>query len=91
MKPEKPLVLIVDDDEADQKFIGKTLSKADIDIALASSGEELIGLLEIILPDLIILDIMMPRMNGFEVCKKLSQKNRTRDIPVIFLSARNET
>lgn len=91
MKSKKPLVLIVDDDEADQKFIGKLLSKADIDVALASSGEELIRLLKNILPDLIILDIMMPGMNGFEVCKRLSQQDRTSEIPVIFLSARNET
>ena len=91
MKQKKPLVLIVDDDEADQKFLGKILSKADMDVALASSGEELIRLLKNILPDLIILDIMMPGMNGFDVCKRLSQKKRTGEIPVIFLSARNDT
>jgi DNA-binding response OmpR family regulator len=91
MKPEKPLVLIVDDDEANQKFIGKTLSEDDIDVTLASSGEELFRLLENIMPDLIILDIMMPGMNGFEVYKRLSQKKRTSEIPVIFLSARSDT
>jgi DNA-binding response OmpR family regulator len=91
MKQKKPLVLIVDDDEADQKFLGKILSKTDMDVALASSGEELIRLLKNILPDLIILDIMMPGMNGFDVCKRLSQKKRTGEIPVIFLSARNDT
>jgi DNA-binding response OmpR family regulator len=90
MKPEKPLVLIVDDDEADQKIIGKILSKTKMDVVLASSGKELIQLLKNLLPDLIILDIMMPEMNGFDVCKRLSQKKRTREIPVIFLSARND-
>lgn len=90
MKPEKSLVLIVDDDETDQKIIGNILNKANVDVALASSGEELIGILKNVLPDLIILDIMMPGMNGFEVCKKLLKKKQTREIPVIFLSARNE-
>lgn len=91
MQPAKSLILIVDDDEADQRFIGKLLSKAGNDVALASSGEELIRLLKSIQPDLIILDIMMPDMSGLEVCKRLSQEDRTREIPVIFLSARNET
>jgi DNA-binding response OmpR family regulator len=91
MQPLKPFVLIVDDDEADQKFIGKTLSNADIDVALASSGEEVVEVLENILPDLIILDIMMPGMNGFEICRRLSKNQRTNEIPIIFLSARNDT
>lgn len=90
MRSHHPLVLIVDDDVANLKFIGNLLKPIEVDIALASSGPELIKLLETVAPDLIILDIMMPGMSGFEVCRRLSRQNHTKEIPVIFLSARND-
>jgi CheY-like chemotaxis protein len=77
MESRKPLVCIVDDNDANLKIIGNMLKQIDIDISLASSGGELIGLMEVAKPDLIILDIIMPGLNGFEVYKRLSNEGIT--------------
>lgn len=90
MQPKGPLILVVDDDESNLKIIGNTLKALDVRMILSASGRETLNLLETVLPDLIILDILMPGMNGFQLCKKLSYKKRTREIPIIFLSAKND-
>lgn len=84
-------VLIVDDNQDNLKVISNYLLKKDYKIALATDGESALRILESNKIDLILLDIMMPGMDGFEVCTKLKEKKETKDIPVIFLSARSET
>ena len=82
-------VLIVDDTETNIDILMDTLGE-DYDIAVAMDGE---GALEAVAeepPDLILLDIMMPDMDGFEVCRRLKDDPATADIPVIFLSALTE-
>ena len=84
---EKPLVLIVDDTEDTVTVIGALL-KRDYRIKTASNGEHALrAALADPIPDLILLDVMMPGMTGIEVCRHLKADDRTRHIPVIFLTA----
>lgn len=87
---DKSIVLIVDDEEANLQIIGKVLQKMGIDIALASSGKEALFLLETLVPDLIILDIIMPAMSGFDVCRQIKSASNNSDIPIIFISAKTD-
>ncbi|MBT4289188.1 MAG: diguanylate cyclase [Deltaproteobacteria bacterium] len=89
-KKLKPSLLIVDDIPTNIKVLGETL-KTNYQIRLATNGFKA---LEIASsenpPDLILLDIMMPDMNGFEVCTKLKESKKTRNIPVIFITAMDD-
>lgn len=87
---DKPIILIVDDEEANLQLIGKILQKLDIDITLASSGKEALFLLETLVPDLIILDIMMPAISGFDVCRKIKSTRINSKVPIIFISAKTD-
>jgi two-component system, NarL family, sensor histidine kinase BarA len=87
--PEQPLILIVDDSAESVEVLGKIL--ADIcDIQYALSGPEALTLVEKRLPDLILLDVMMPGMDGYQVCEALKRSTRTRDVPVIFVTAKSD-
>ena len=78
-------VLIVDDDPAIRKFIKANLEARNYQVLLAPDGEEAIKVIESELPDLILLDIMMPKLNGIEVCRRVREWSK---IPIIILSAR---
>ncbi|MCK5568902.1 MAG: response regulator [Spirochaetes bacterium] len=84
-------VLIVDDNPLNLQVLGNTLRKNGYKLAAAKSGPEALDFLQKKLPDLILLDIMMPEMDGYEVCKKLKEDENTKKIPVIFLTARTDT
>ena len=86
----KPLVLVVDDVNLNLKVVGKLLSKNGYKVSAAPTGKKALNLLKKIEPDLILLDIMMPGIDGFEVCEKIKNKEKTQDIPVIFLTGKNE-
>jgi len=88
---EKPLVLIVDDIPRNIKLLGDILRTKDCKIAAATSGPQALAMVKKVQPDLILLDIIMPEMDGFAVCKILKESSQTRDIPVIFLTAKTET
>jgi DNA-binding response OmpR family regulator len=81
----KPRVLVVDDEPAIRKFVRANLEARDFETILAADGMEAIGALEKEMPDLLILDIMMPKMDGFEVCRRVREWSQ---IPIIILSAR---
>ncbi|PCJ16146.1 MAG: hypothetical protein COB02_17055 [Candidatus Cloacimonadota bacterium] len=83
----KPLVLIVEDTIENIKVLGAILKPLDCNIAIAKEGKTALSIAETKLPDLILLDVMMPGMSGFEVCEKLKENKKTKDIPVIFLTA----
>ena len=87
----KPLVLIVDDVAKNLQVLGSHLKKEEVEIAVATNGVQAIHVANKALPDLILLDVMMPEMDGFETCKQLKASPFTADIPVIFLTARTET
>jgi signal transduction histidine kinase len=83
-------ILIVDDTPANIDVLDLFLEKEGYKISVAQSGESALDLAARILPDLILLDVMMPGIDGFETCRRLKSNNKTRDIPIIFITARNE-
>lgn len=88
MNNAKARILIVDDEEINIQVLGSAL-KSEYDIDRATNGHEAISRAKLQLPDLILLDVMMPELNGFEVCKILKQDEALAHIPVIFLTAMN--
>jgi len=90
-KNKKGLILIVDDVLKNIQLLGNVLQNNGYDISFAISGEQALQIIENVNPDLILLDIMMPGIDGFEVCAKLKENKKTKEIPVIFLSAKIET
>ncbi|MEM9004152.1 MAG: EAL domain-containing protein [Cyanobacteria bacterium P01_F01_bin.86] len=80
------LVLIIDDTPANLEAASETLSSAGIDVAIATSGERALRQMEQLLPDLILLDVMMPGLDGYETCRRIKQNPRLRAIPIIFMT-----
>ncbi len=91
LSQDSELILIVDDTPANLEVISDTLSDAGFEVAIAPSGERAFKQLQLQLPDLILLDVMMPIMDGFEVCQQLKANPITQDIPVIFMTALSDT
>lgn len=86
MKEDKPTVLVVDDIPENIQVLLSSL-KSDFSILTATSGEKAIAIsLKEPQPDVILLDIIMPEMDGYEVCRRLKADKRTKDIPVIFVT-----
>jgi signal transduction histidine kinase len=83
---DKPVVLIVDDNIANIEVLGAALAR-DYEIRFATGGAEGLELATRVVPDLILLDVMMPGMDGFETCQQLRANPQLRDTPVIFISA----
>lgn len=83
-------LLIVDDSPANLIILDKVLKRENCRVSQASGGQEALALARAQKPDLILLDIMMPGMNGFEVCRELKRDRDTADIPVIFVTAADE-
>ena len=82
-------VLIVDDAPSNLAILTETL-RAHYDIRIASSGYEALRLVDENPPDLILLDIVMPDLDGYEVCRRLKERAATRNIPIIFLTSKGE-
>ena len=80
-------ILIVDDTELNVTLIAMLLSQSSYIPIAAYSGEEALNLAEQHNPDLILLDIMMPGMDGFETCKRLKANEKTKHIPIVFVTA----
>lgn len=85
-----PHILIVDDIAKNIQVVGGVLKNAGYHISFAQDGPTALGLMKDGRFDLILLDIMMPEMSGFEVCKILKKQTHTCDIPIIFLTAKND-
>ena len=81
------LILIVDDVPTNLDVISEALSDIGCEVAIATSGERALQLIERTLPDLILLDIMMAGIDGFETCRRLKANPRTASIPIIFMTA----
>ncbi|MBD9485549.1 response regulator [Pseudomonas sp. PDM14] len=89
-RPDRPLVLVVDDTPQNLELMGELLADT-YRVKVADNGPEALRIASSAEPpDLILLDIMMPRMDGYEVCRRLKAAPGSRDIPVIFLTARNQ-
>ncbi|MCP4155219.1 MAG: hybrid sensor histidine kinase/response regulator [bacterium] len=87
----KPLILIVEDIPKNVQVLCNILQKDKYRIGIAGNGKQALDMVPDIKPDLILLDVMMPVMNGFETCEHLKSDLETKDIPIIFLTAKDET
>jgi sigma-B regulation protein RsbU (phosphoserine phosphatase) len=83
-------ILLVDDNPANLKLLSQMLDEQGFGVRAVKSGERALESVEATPPNLILLDIRMPKMDGYEVCERLKADPRTRDIPVIFISALHE-
>ncbi len=83
-------VLIVEDEDALSTILEYNLAKEKFEVAIATDGEEGLLKVEEFAPDIIILDWMLPKVSGIEVCRRIRSKPETRNIPIIMLTARSE-
>jgi len=84
------VVLIVDDHEQNLELLQAYLDDLGCEVIGARDGLEAVSAVERRKPDIVILDVMMPRMSGFQVCEKIKSDPATRDIPVVMVTALNE-
>jgi diguanylate cyclase (GGDEF)-like protein len=83
---KKPVILIVDDEVSNIEILSAGLEE-DYELSFATSGDEALLLLPALMPDLVLLDVMMPGISGYEVCKKIKADPMLADIPIIFTTA----
>jgi two-component system, sensor histidine kinase and response regulator len=88
---KKSLILIVDDIPKNLQVLSSILNTENYKISFASNGAQAIDVAKSSMPDLILLDIMMPEMDGYEACRILKSENSTKHIPIIFLTGKAET
>jgi len=86
----QPTVLIVEDEPAQSEVLAYNLKAEGYHVITADNGEDALILVDENMPDLILLDWMMPHVSGIEVCRRLKIRSETRSIPIIMLSARSE-
>ena len=94
VKPSEPMqatVLIVDDVPANRELLRQTLEPRGCEILLAPDGESALKAAQRARPDLILLDVMMPGLSGYETCRRLKSNETTGAIPIIFITAQHET
>src|SRR6266699_4093091 len=80
-------VLVVDDVELNVRLLTAKLASEYFEVVSADNGPTALDMVEAEMPDIILLDVMMPRMDGFEVCRRLKANPRTTDIPVVMVTA----
>jgi PAS domain S-box-containing protein len=88
---KKGTILAVDDKLENLKILIKYLEDSGFELMVAQSGEETLKHVERIIPDIILLDVLMPGIDGFETCRRLKENETTREIPVIFMTALTDT
>ena len=81
-------VAVVDDDRDVRELLEESLSRVGYDVKLAANGLRLISTLHVDRPDLILLDVMMSWIDGFELCKAIKQNTEFKGIPIVFISGR---
>ncbi len=87
---QQPLVLVVEDEPAQREVLKYNLESEGYKVSFAINGEEALLMITEDLPDVIVLDWMLPNVSGIEVCRQVKSRPETREIPVIMLSARSE-
>jgi two-component system, cell cycle response regulator len=91
LTPEEDIkILVVDDTRANVNVLSETLGGQGYEIFVALSGEMALKILKKVNPDLILLDVMMPGIDGFDVCREIKSDDETKDIPIIFLTAKTD-
>lgn len=86
----QPHVLVVEDEDALSELLSYNLKKEGFRVSLAADGEEAMMLVEERQPDVVVLDWMLPKISGIEVCRRLRSRHETRNLPIIMLTARGE-
>jgi two-component system alkaline phosphatase synthesis response regulator PhoP len=89
-EPTRDRVLVADDNEANVELLEAYLADMDIDVAVAVDGQDTLDKAASFHPDLILLDVMMPKLSGFEVCQKLKSNPATKNIMILMVTALNE-
>lgn len=84
-------ILVVDDAPANIRTLATLLSAKGYQLSAATTGQQALDALRRIRPDLILLDVTMPGLDGLETCRRIKSAEAWRDIPIIFLTARTET
>lgn len=88
--PRRKKVLVIDDEEDFSFFTRKNLQRSNYEVIIASNGEDGVRIAQTSQPDVILLDIMMPGMNGFQVLQKLKEDPLTNTIPVVMLTGKDD-
>jgi two-component system, OmpR family, alkaline phosphatase synthesis response regulator PhoP len=88
--PDKNRILIADDNQPNRELLEAYLSDVDCDVEHAADGQDTLDKVKSFKPDLILLDVMMPKLSGFEVCQKLKADANLRKIMVLMVTALNE-
>lgn len=87
---DKSRILIADDNLPNSELLEAYLADLDCEIAMSADGQETLNQVQAFQPDLILLDVMMPKLSGFEVCRKLKDNPATRRIMILMVTALNE-
>jgi len=87
MDAKKAAILVIDDQPANLKVLLYSLEQYNFEVRIAENGESALKILNNFKPNLILLDVMMPGLNGFDTCRKIKDNPDTADIPVIFMTA----
>jgi DNA-binding response OmpR family regulator len=88
MSTARPLVLVADDDEDILQLVALRLGRSGYDVVSATDGESALELAMVRLPDLVVIDVAMPRMDGLEITRMLRARDETASIPILLLTAR---
>lgn len=83
-------ILIVDDSPTERHFLGELLTKNGFQVLTLESGEEAVARTAELMPDLILMDVVMPGMNGFQATRTISREDATKHIPVIMCTSKNQ-
>lgn len=83
-------VLVVEDSVAQQQMISDLLKKSGLTVLVANNGVEALGFIQKDHPDIVVLDIIMPQMNGYELCRRLKADPETQNLPVVMCSSKGE-
>jgi len=86
-----PKILIADDNPQNVELLEAYLSEIDCEIRTAVDGEDTLRVVQEFQPDLLLLDVMMPKLSGFEVCRKLRSQPETKELMILMVTALNET
>ncbi|HEY5094233.1 MAG TPA: response regulator [Candidatus Eremiobacteraceae bacterium] len=89
-QPPKPRVVVADDDNDIRRLVHLTVANAGCDVTSAPDGESALAAVREVMPDLVILDVLMPRMDGWEVAKELKRDPKTAGIPIMFLTSKGQ-
>ncbi|NET51195.1 MAG: response regulator, partial [Merismopedia sp. SIO2A8] len=88
---DRPIVLLVDDNHLNLQLLFEALGDSNLKLLAAESGKAALELMTRVKPNIILLDVMMPGLDGFETCRRLKANLETREIPVIFMTALTDT